>query len=103
MVAPATRRFHHPRRLRRLRDMGRIPERSLHIRTIPVAVLLAGDLRRSANGVVRREARMVAFAAPVLAGADHSAVPGSVSFYLLLLSRRVLQGVLGGSAELRGR
>src|SRR5215831_14242834 len=50
--------------------------------------------------MVRREAWLVAIAAAVLARADHSAVPGAFPVYVLLLSRRVLQGVLGRSAEL---
>src|SRR3954469_3415781 len=103
MVAAATRRFSDPWRLRRLRDVGGIPECALHVRSLPVAVLFAGDFRRSKDGVVWREARVVAGASAVLAGVDHSAVSGTVPLHVLLLSRRVLQGILGRSPELRCR
>src|SRR5256885_16984757 len=98
MVAAATRRFHDSRRLRCLRDMGRVSERALHVRSVSLAVLLPGDLWRSADGMVRREARMVARSAAILAGADHSALSRTLPVHVLLLSRRVLQGVLGRSA-----
>src|SRR6185369_1272793 len=58
--------------------------------------------RRSAHRMVRREAWMVAGAAPVLAGPDHSSISRPLPLHVLLLSGRVLQGVLGRSAELRG-
>src|SRR6476646_1125966 len=103
MVAAANRRFFDPQRIRRLCDVGRIPKRALHVRPVSVAVLFAGDFWRSEDGVVRGEAWMVAGAAAVFTGADHSAVSGTVPVHVLLLSRRVLQGVLGGSDELRGR
>src|SRR5690348_4118963 len=101
MVAPATCRLHDPRRLRRLCDVGRIPKRALHLRAVPIAVLLAGAVGRSPHGVVRRETRLVAGPAAVLAGADHPAVSRPVPLHLLLLSRRILQGLLGRSAKLR--
>src|SRR5690242_8533509 len=103
MVAAATRRICHPWRLRRLRDVGRVPECSLHLRAVSLAVLFAGDLRRSKDGMVWRKTGMVAWPSSVLAGVDHSAVSGTVPVHVLLLSRGVLQGVLGGSAELRRR
>src|SRR5689334_11261603 len=102
MVAAATRRISDPRRLRRVCDMGRIPERSLHLRAVSLALLFAGDFRRSESGVVRGEAGMVAGTAAILAGADHSPVPGTLPIHVLLLSWRVLQSVLGRSPELRG-
>ena len=40
---------------------------------------------------------------PVLAGAADPSVPRPLSFHVLLLPGRLLQGVLGRSAELRGR
>src|SRR5438067_2125598 len=101
MVAPATRRFSHSWWVCGVRDVGRVSERSLHVRPISVAILFAGDLWRSAHVVVRRKAWVVAGVAPVFPGADHPAVSRPVSFYVLLLSRRILQSVLGGSAELR--
>src|SRR6185437_3300173 len=101
MVASATRRLHDPRRIRRLRDLGGIPERSLHLRAVPLALLFAGAVGRSADGVVRRQAGMVARAAALFTGPDHPALSRPVPRHLLLLSRRLLQGILGRSAELR--
>ena len=45
----------------------------------------------------------VARVAAVLAGAAHPADPGALPAHLLLLPRRVLQGVLGRSAVVHGR
>src|SRR5215216_6780856 len=101
MVAAATRRFHDPDLVRGLRDLGRVSKWPLHVWPVSLAVLLARDLRRLTTRVVRSAARLVAETAAVLTGIDHPAVPGPVSSHVLLLSRRVLQGVLGGSAELR--
>src|SRR4051812_20671404 len=101
MVAAATRRFSDPWRIRRLRNLGGVSERALHVWAVFIAVLFARGFRRSKDSVVRRETRLVAWAASVLARSDHSAIPGTLPVHLLLLSRRVLQGVLGRSAELR--
>ena len=49
------------------------------------------------------QAGLVAGVAAVLAGADHPAVPGLLPLHLLLLPRRVLQGVLGRPAVVRRR
>ena len=73
------------------------------LRPVSLAVLLAGDLRRLAAQLVRTEARGVARVAAVLAGAAHPADPGLLPADLLLLPRRVLQGVLGRSAVVHGR
>ena len=62
--------------------------------------VLWGD---SAARLVRSAAGVVAGAAAVFAGAADSSVSRPLPFHLLLLPRRLLQGVLGGSAELRGR
>src|SRR5688572_4443720 len=78
-----------------LRDVGGVPERQLQLRPIPVAILLAGDLRRSGPCVVRSAAGLVAGLAPVLARPDHPPLPGALSVHLLLLPRRLLQGLLG--------
>ena len=52
--------------------------------------------------LVRTEAGLVAGARAVLAGAPDPAVPGSLPLHLLLLPRRLLQGVLGGPDLVRG-
>ena len=59
--------------------------------------------RRLAARVVRAEARLVAGVAAVLAGAPDPAVPRPLPLHLLLLPRRLLQGVLGRSAVVRRR
>ena len=61
---------------------------------------LFGD---SPHALVRAEAGLVAGVAAVLAGAADPAVPGALPAHLLLLPRRLLQGVLGRPAGLRGR
>src|SRR3954462_11856147 len=103
MVASAPRHVPHPRRIRRLRHVGRSPEPTLQLPAVSLALLLSGDLRRFAALLVRPQARLVAWVRPVLTGAADPAVSRSVSLYLLLLPRRVLQGVLGRSHQLRGR
>src|SRR4051812_35676930 len=103
MVASATRRLSHPWRVRRLRHLGRISKRALHIWPVSLALLFAGDLGRFPARVAGAEAGVVARPSAVLAGAPDPSISRPVSIYLLLLSRGVLQGVLGGSAELRGR
>src|SRR5262245_13555898 len=81
--------------LPRLRHLGGLPERALHVRQLSVAVLLAGDLGRLAARVLRAQARVVPGLAAVLAGALDPALPCRLSLHLLLLPRRLLQGVLG--------
>ena len=56
-----------------------------------------------ASQLVRPEACRLAGVASVLAGAAHPADPGALPADLLLLPRRVLQSVLGGSAFLHRR
>src|SRR5574338_1165764 len=53
--------------------------------------------------MVRPETWLVAGLASVLASASDPSLPGAVSLHLLLLSRRVLQGVLGRPTVLCGR
>src|SRR5262249_18281040 len=73
------------------------------LRPVSLALLFAGALRRFAACVARAQTGLVAGAAALLAGADHPAVPRFVPGDVLLLSGRVLQGVLGRSTELRRR
>ena len=89
--------------LHRLRDVGRVPGRALHLRAVSLAVLLAGDLRHLAALVVRAVPGLVAGVHPGLAGAADPAHPRRVPLHLLLLPRRLLQGVLGRPAVVRGR
>ena len=62
--------------------------------------LLFGD---SAARVVRAQARLVAGRAAVFGGAADPLGAGRVPLHLLLLPRRLLQGVLAGSAGVHGR
>ena len=72
---------------------------------VPLAVLLAGAVRPVAARVVRRtgQAGLVAVVAAVLAGVADPLGPGRLPLHLLLLPRRLLQGVLGRPAGLRRR
>src|SRR4029453_9413617 len=89
--------------LRRVLYVGGVPGRALHLRSVPVAVLLARALRRLAACVVRPEARLVACVAAVLPGPADPAVSGALPAHLLLLSRGLLQSVLGRPALVRRR
>src|SRR5215217_3061435 len=103
MVGGTAGGLYRSRHIRRLFNMGGISECALHVRTVFVAVLRAGFMgvarqpRRSRACLVRGQAGLVSSTPAVLARAADSAVSRSVPFYLLLLSRRVLQSVLGGS------
>src|SRR6185503_18400013 len=103
VVGAATRRLRHPLIIRRLRHLGCVAGRSLHLRAVPVALLLAGAVRQLTACLVRTQARVVAALAGVLPRPPDLAVPGTVQADLLLLPRRLLQGVLGRSAGLRRR
>lgn len=70
---------------------------------LSVAVFLAGNFWNFAACSFRAEAGMVAIVDFFLSRAVDFVGAGRFSFYLLLLSRRVLQGVLGGPDQLRGR
>ena len=83
---------------------GRAPGRALLLRQLPLAVLLAGAVRRLAARVVRARSRRggrrsLPFSPALLI----LPFPAAVPLHLLLLPRRLLQGVLGRSAGLRRR
>src|SRR5258705_13527185 len=85
VVGAAARGAAPPVRVRRLRHVGRVPGQALHVRPLPVAVLLARVVRRLAARLVRTEAGVVAGVARVLARAPDPAVPGFLPADLLLL------------------
>src|SRR5688572_32252052 len=87
----------------RLRHLGCLSERPLRIRSLPLAVLFAAAARRLAACLVRSAAGRVAVVRAVLAGAPDPSVSRALPRHLLLLSRRVLQGVLGRPAGVQRR
>ena len=89
--------------LHRLRDVGGVPGQPLHVRPVPLAVLFAGAVRRLAAQLVRAEAGWWPAWLPFSPALLILPIPGSVPLHLLLLPRRLLQGVLGRSAVLRRR
>ena len=103
LVDSAARRLPRPLHVRRLRDVGGLPGRSLHLRTVSLAVLFSRALRQLASQLVRPEAGGLAGVAAVLAGAADPADSRAVPLHVLLLSRRVLQSVLERSAVLHRR
>ena len=76
VVDPAPRRVPRLVDLPRLLDVGGVPGRPLHVRPVPLAVLLSGNFRHVAAQLVRSEAGGVARVAAVFAGAADPADPG---------------------------
>src|SRR5207237_6059449 len=100
LVGPARGRLPRPIDVDRIRDLGRAPGRPLRMGAVSLPVLLAPPLRRAR--VVRAPAGMVAGGAAVLGRPVHPVGPRRLPRDLLLLPRRVLQGVLGRPALVRG-
>src|SRR5207248_4317839 len=90
VVGAAAARVPRPLDVSGLCDVGGVSGRSLHVRPVPLAVLLAGDSRVVTSQLVRPEARGVAGVAAVLAGPLHPADPGVLPAHVLLLPRRLL-------------
>ncbi len=111
VVVAAFRHLRRARRLHHLCDVGGLAKRPLLLRrrwsSLPLAVLLAAALGRAwsrfRSCVVRLQAAVVAGGAAVLPGLLHPLGPRGNAVHVLLLSRRVLQGVLGRSTQLRRR
>src|SRR5438105_9857294 len=101
LVGPAVADVPRSLRVRGLRHLGGIPGDALHVWSIPVAVLFARVVRRLPAQLVRTQALVVARVVALLAGAARPLGTGRVPVDLLLLPRRVLQGVLGRSAVVR--
>src|ERR1051326_7262147 len=85
VVGAAARGLRHPRELRGIRHLVRLPERALHLGAVPLAVLQPRAVRRFAPCLVRAQARLVARMAAVQPGAHHPAVPGALPLHPLLL------------------
>src|SRR3989454_4211004 len=92
-----------PRRVRRVFVVGRVPGESLPLRAVPVAVLLAGGVRRDGPQLVRPRAALVAGVAAVVSRVPYSLGAGRLPAYLLLLPRRLLQSLLGRPPQLHRR
>src|SRR5262249_39832341 len=90
-------------RVHRLRHLGGVPGPALLVWPLPVALLLAGAVRRLAARLVRVAAGLVARLADLLAGALDPVDARRLPRDLLLLPRRLLQGVLGRPAQLHRR
>src|SRR4029450_1582067 len=83
--------------------MGGVPRRALSRGTVPFAILLTGNFRRFTRKLVWSEASLVAGGIALVARAAHSLGSGRFSADLLLLSRRLLQSVLGRSTVMHSR
>ena len=86
----------------RLRHVGGDAERALRVRPVSLAVLFAAAVGRRRTTRGSGQAGLVP-AGAVLSGAADPAVPRSLPFHLLLLPRRLLQGVLAGPGLVRRR
>src|SRR6185369_11128987 len=90
-------------RVRGVLNVGGVPGNPLSVRSLSIALLFAGVVRRSAAQLVRREARVVSGLASVVARIDYPLGARRLSADVLLLPRRLLQSVLGGPSVVRGR
>src|ERR1700730_18020348 len=79
-------------------NMGGVSGRLLFFRQLYFSVLFAGTFWCFTAQLVRAKTELVARLVNLFAGAFDSVGTGRISADLLLLSRRVLQGVLGGPA-----
>src|SRR5207248_1573524 len=97
-----------PSRLSRIVDfhcvfnLGGVSGRSLLFRQLCFSVLLAGAFWIFSAQLVRSETKLVAGLVNFFAGASNSLGAGRIPVDLLLLSRRVLQSILGGPARVHG-
>ena len=85
-----------------LLHLGGVPGESLRVRPLPLPVLFAAALRRQRTRVVRAETGVVARRAPFFRRAPDPLGARRIPVHLLLLPRRLLQGVLGGPAVVHG-
>ena len=93
---------HRPRGFCRLLDMGGVPGRSLlgagH--RLPFAVLFARDIWEFTALIARAKPSWIPAWLPFSPALLILWAPGRISFYLLLLSRGLLQGDVGGPGRM---
>src|SRR5688572_12392957 len=102
MVVAAAADFSGAWHLHCLFHLGGVAGRTLPVRPVPLAVLRARVARRSGTCLVRRETVLVPSLASLLRGYADPVGSRRLSLHVLLLSRRLLQGVLGRSTRLHG-
>src|SRR5207247_9872664 len=98
VVGAAAACFPRPQHVRGLLDLGGLARRPLLFRPVSFAVLFTGAFGFVAAQFIWTQTRVVARFAAVLARAADLVGARSVSPDLLLLPRRLLQSLLGGSA-----
>ncbi len=104
LVDPAVAGFYRIVDFPRLFHVGGVSGKQLFRWQLPLAILFAGTFWRFAAQLVWTEAVVVARLAYLFSGAFNSLGSGRIPAHLLLLSRRLLQGVLGRSSGVhRGR
>src|SRR6266540_1302188 len=89
--------------IHRLFHVGGVSGEELFRWQLHLAILFAGDFRRFIAQLVWAEARVVAELAYLFSRAADSLGASGLSTDLLLLSRRVLQSILGRSTRVHGR
>src|SRR5262245_64533364 len=102
MVGATARRLCRALGLHRVCDLGRISRRPLYVWSVRLAILFARAVRQLAARVVWTEAELVATLDGIFPCSPDPAVSRTLSADVLLLSRRILQSVLGRSAGLCG-
>src|SRR5215475_13366087 len=100
LVDPPASRFYRIIDFYRLLNVGCVSGKRLFLRQLLLAVLFAGNFWRFAAQLVWAKTRLVARLATFLSSAVSSLGACRLSSYLLLLSRRILQSLLGRSASL---
>src|SRR4029077_311074 len=89
--------------LHRLFHVGSVSGTKLFFWQLHLTILFARNSRKFTAQLVWTETRLVASLANLLSRVTRSLGAGWIPVDMLLLSRRLLQGILGGSAGMHGR